>query len=74
MCLEIGDSSSHPRFYNRKDQRWELQRIDFTRSIEHELYTCKVAVMPKDELLLYKAQLDREVDHLDIQQITETLH
>jgi hypothetical protein len=26
--------------------------------------------MPKDELLAYKAMLNREVDHLDIAQLT----
>ncbi len=71
MLIEIGDSSSHPRFYNRKDQCWELQCIDFTCSTHLKLYTSEVTVMPKDELLSYKMQLDREVDHLDIQQITE---
>jgi hypothetical protein len=30
----------------------------------------EVAIMPKDELLAYKAMLDREVDHLDIEQMT----
>jgi hypothetical protein len=67
--IEIGDSSTNPRFYNHIDQRWEPQVIDYTASENVEIYGIDVAVMPKDELLRYKAMLDREVDHLDIQQI-----
>ncbi len=70
VLIEIGDSTTNPRFYNRIDQRWERQGIDFTASQIARLYGVEVAVMPRDELLRYKAMLDREVDHLDIQQIT----
>ena len=70
--IEIGDSSTNPRFYNRRDQRWEPQTIDFARSNMLTLSGVEVAVMPKDELLAYKAMLDREVDHLDIQQVTQS--
>ncbi len=59
-----------PRFYNRLDQRWERQAIDYTASKTARLYGVEVAVMPRDELLRYKAMLGREVDHIDIQQIT----
>jgi hypothetical protein len=30
----------------------------------------EAAVMPKDELIAYKAMLDREVDHQDIQEMS----
>ena len=71
VLIEIGDSSTHPRFFNRQDQRWEPQIIDYTTSQLISLYGIVVAVMPKAELIRYKAMLDREVDHLDIKQITE---
>ena len=67
--IEIGDSSVNPRFYNRRDQRWEDQPIHYADSHIMTLYGVEVAVMPKNELLAYKAMLDREVDHLDIQEI-----
>jgi len=67
--IEIGDSSANPRFYNRRDQRWEDQPIHYANSNIMTVYGVAVAVMPKDELLSYKAMLDREVDHLDIQEI-----
>jgi hypothetical protein len=68
--IEVAESTTHPRFYNHRDGRWEDQPIDFTTSTLIRLYGVEVAIMPKDELLAYKAMLDREVDHLDIEQIT----
>ncbi len=32
VLIEIGDSSTNPRFCNRIDQRWEPQVIDYTSS------------------------------------------
>jgi|SRR5579875_1993007 hypothetical protein len=70
MQIEIAESSTHPRFYNHRDGRWEDQIINFAASTYIHLYGVEVAVMPKDELLAYKAMLNREVDHLDIAQLT----
>lgn len=71
MYMEIGDTSTTtPRFYNRQDQRWEDQVIDYASSQMMMLYGIETAVMPKDELLRYKAMLDREVDHQDIEEIS----
>ena len=72
VWIEIGDSSTHPRFYNARDQRWEWQAIDYAASRVCMLYRIAVAVMPRAELLRYKAMLDREVDHLDIAQMIAT--
>lgn len=68
--IEIAESTTHPRFYNHRDGHWEDQAIDFAASTRMRLYGVEVAIMPKDELLAYKAMLDREVDHLDIEQMT----
>lgn len=70
MQIEIAESSTHPRFYNYRDGRWEDQRIDFAASTIIDFCGVDIAVMPKDELLIYKAMLDREVDHLDIEQLS----
>jgi hypothetical protein len=70
MQIEIGEATTNPRFYNHRDGRWEQQRIDFLASIPLHLYGVEVMVMPKDELLAYKAMLAREVDQLDIAQLT----
>jgi hypothetical protein len=69
MQIEIAESSTHPRFYNRRDGRWEDQPINYAASTWMQFYGVEVALMPKNELLTYKAMLDREVDHLDIEQI-----
>ena len=68
--IEIGDSQTDPRFYNVRDQRWEPQVIDYTASNRVNLYGVSVAVMPRAELLRYKAMLARAVDHQDIAQMT----
>ena len=69
VYIEIGDSVTNPRFYNRIDHRWEQQMIDYSASVITKLYGVDVAVMPKQVLIRYKTMLDRDVDHLDIQQM-----
>jgi hypothetical protein len=66
IWVEIGDTDIQPHFFNRVDQRWEDQVIDFNASNQVTLYGVETAVMPKAELVRYKAMLDREVDHADI--------
>lgn len=68
--IEIGDTSTNPRFFNRIDQRWEAQQIDFASSCIVHLYGVELPVMPRSELVRYKTMLDREVDHQDIAEIT----
>jgi GrpB-like predicted nucleotidyltransferase (UPF0157 family) len=65
--IEIGDSAANPRFFNRREQCWEAQEIDYGASQTARLYGVDVAVMPRAELARYKAMLDREVDRLDLQ-------
>ncbi len=69
VYIEIGDSSTNPQFYNRVDGRWEPQIIDYAASTIVEMNGIEVAVMPRDELVRYKAMLDRDVDHIDIGQM-----
>jgi hypothetical protein len=68
--IEIAEATSNPRFYNRRDGRWEDQRINFAASKRMSLYGVDVMIMPKGELLAYKAMLDRDVDHVDIEELT----
>ena len=67
--LELGDSSSEPRFFDQKNQRWVEQRIGYERSTTVELFGFEVKVMPKEELVEYKAALGREADRVDLEQI-----
>lgn len=70
IYIEIGDTSSNPSFYNRRDGRWEQQPIIFANSTSMTLYGTQVCLMPRDELLAYKAMLQREVDYQDIKEIS----
>lgn len=71
VYIEIGDSSTAPCFYNKIDQCWQPQVIDYAASNTVRLYGVDLAVMPKAELIRYKTMLDRDVDHKDIQEINE---
>lgn len=68
--IEFGDSSTHPCFFKRKDQRWEEQVIDYANSVCVDIFGIAVSVMPKEELVRYKSALGREVDVLDIEHIS----
>lgn len=70
MHIEIGEASAHRRIYNRRDGCWEDRRLNVAVSTHMHLYGVDVTVMPQDELLTYKAVLDRDVDRLDIAQLT----
>jgi RimJ/RimL family protein N-acetyltransferase len=65
--IEIGDSSTDPRFYNHKGQCWDTQVIDYAASQRATLFGMEVNVMPRSELVRYKTRLDRKVDHADLQ-------
>ncbi len=66
VYVEIGDSSTYPRFYNRIDGRWEDQRLDYDASVTAKVFGVALKVMPREELVRYKRMLDREVDHADL--------
>lgn len=71
VYVEIGDSSSNPRFYNRIDGCWEDQRLAYDASVTATLYGVEIKVMPREELIRYKRMLDREVDHLDLAEMKD---
>lgn len=68
--IELGDSSTAPCYFNRKVGRWEEQRIDYGSSVTVGVFGIEVEAMPKDELIRYKRHLGREVDLIDIEQLT----
>ncbi|MBO0783296.1 MAG: hypothetical protein J2P37_31160 [Ktedonobacteraceae bacterium] len=68
IYIDVADSAG-ARFYNHRDGRWEEQGIDYTRSTWQTLYGVEIAVMPREELLAYKAMLQREVDRQDLAEI-----
>jgi len=69
--VELGDSSSVPRFYNKKGGRWETQWIDYANSASVSVFGVEIEAMPKCDLIRYKSSLGREVDMIDIKQMTD---
>jgi len=57
------------RFVDRRAARWCEAGIDFGSSIERWVLDVRVPVMPVGQLLTYKRQLAREVDHQDVADI-----
>ena len=50
--------------------RWHDAGVDFTRAETHSVLGVPTPVMPRDELIAYKAALDRDVDLLDLHDLT----
>lgn len=66
--IEIGDSAA-TKIFNAAEQCWVKQVIHFEQSVYTEIFGVRVPVMPKEQLISYKAILAREVDQIDISQI-----
>jgi len=69
--IELADTSTEPMFYDRKRRCWEEQRIDYEDPVTVEIYGVVVDIMPKEELVRYKAALCRDVDVVDLEQIAD---
>ena len=67
--VEFGDSSSRPGFFNRREGRWQVQHIDYSRGQLMDVFGVEVPVMPRDELIRYKRDLGRDVDLRDVQEM-----
>lgn len=67
--IEIGDSNNAKIFDTRTDA-WVSQGIDYSTSERKTALGSSINVMPLSQLLNYKAALNREVDLIDIQQLT----
>ena len=70
--IEIGLSPG-TKILNSKTGQWIELIIDYTQSVMGKYGTIEVPVMPIPELVAYKALLGREVDHIDIRELTGIL-
>ncbi len=68
--VELDDSSTRPRYFDAEAGRWEDQRVFYGSSVTLRVFGVEAEVMPKDELVLYKRRLGREVDIIDLEQLT----
>ena len=67
--IEIGDSDT-AKIFDALTQSWISQDTDYGLSERKIVFGCDVNVMPLQQLLSYKKALNREVDLVDIKQIT----
>ncbi len=68
--VELGNSCTHPRYFDVEAGRWEAQRVAYGSSVTIRVFGVEAEVMPKDELIRYKRRLGREVDLIDVEQLT----
>ena len=68
--IEVG-SSQNIQIFDTSEQRWDRQVPDFNRYENIRVLGTTVRVMGKQSLIDYKRKLNRQVDRLDIEQITE---
>jgi len=68
--VEVGDTSSGPRYFDRERSDWVDQVMDFGSSESMEVLGVTVNVMPVDHLVAYKTALGRPVDLQDIDELS----
>ncbi|MBP6908651.1 MAG: hypothetical protein KBB75_02410 [Candidatus Pacebacteria bacterium] len=61
------------KFFNKKENKWEDLKHTFS-DIEHkEVYGVMLPIISKKNLIEYKSKLGREVDLIDINEMTEKI-
>jgi len=68
--IEIGLSPG-AKIWNKTSQQWVDQTIIFSDSVTGSYHNLAVSVMPKHALIHYKSILGREVDLIDIAEISD---
>ncbi len=59
------------KVFNQNTKEWENLSSSLSDVVEKEIYGIKVPVMPIKDLIDYKSKLQREVDLIDVQQISK---
>ena len=67
--IEICDAG-RAEYLDTQNDTWIKRDIDFTKAKTIGIFGISTKVMRKDDLLEYKGRLNREVDIIDIEQIT----
>ena len=68
--IEIGNSDNTRRF-DHEGHKWVKENIDYESFELKEYLGITIKVIPKEKLIEYKRKLNREVDILDIQQMSD---
>lgn len=67
--VEFGGAES-ARWRDARTEQWHDAGVDFTRAETHSVLGVPTPLMPRDDLIAYKAALDRDVDLLDLHDLT----
>ena len=67
--IEICDAGK-AKYLDTRNNTWIKRDIDFTKAETIGIFGISTKVIPKDDLLEYKSRVNREVDIIDIDQIT----
>ena len=67
--IEICDAG-RAEYLDTQNDTWIKKDIDFTKAETIGIFGISTKVISKDDLLEYKGRLNREVDMIDIEQIT----
>lgn len=67
--IEVG-SSKNVRIFDRENREWSELNIDFNASVPISIYGVCVPVIPLSKLIWYKRKIGRNVDLIDVEQIS----
>lgn len=58
------------KFFDRRRKSWAIVTADLSTAQEMEVFGLRVPVVNREELIRYKRAFGRDVDLLDVQQLT----
>lgn len=61
--------SDNQQIFDKTKKKWVGLKVDFSKSIEKEVFGMKIPVIPRKLLIAYKSKIRREVDLEDIKAI-----
>jgi hypothetical protein len=67
---EIDISSLEAKIFDRNKNEWVTSNADISTAVEMEVYGMRVPVVNRDELIRHKKTFGRDVDKIDIDQLT----
>jgi hypothetical protein len=68
---DIDIAGAKARMLDQNTRKWVALNADFSRTTPLEIYGLRVPVANKEDLIAYKRMLGREVDNIDIEQMTK---
>lgn len=69
VTIEIGGADSS-KIFDKARNKWVNFEIDLSKSVKKKVLKTDIFVIPKAQLIAYKKKLGREVDRIDIKQLS----